>query len=97
MNARAFLFAALIAGCGPAITRAAAPEPFSWAERVRGWDACLDRFHCPNWRVFAHADDPQVGQIWWLISTSGHACEIPADAGYRLGELFTCRWRTPRG
>ena len=86
-----------LAACGPTITKAPPPVPNTWPEIVQDWDGCLDRFHCPRWAPYAHGADPQVGQIWWLVSTSGHACEIPADAPYRLREPFTCAWRTRRG
>src|SRR5512143_66825 len=87
----------ILLSCGPSITKAPPPESYAWPETVRGWDACLDRFHCPRWAPYVHGEDPQVGEIWWLVSVSGRACEIPPDAAYRLGSPFTCRWRARRG
>lgn len=85
----------LLVACGPAITKA--DPPGVWSEIVADMDYCPSRAHCPRWLPFAHlGEDGSIGDIYWLVSTSGHACEIPGNAAYVLDRPWSCRWRPRR-
>jgi len=66
---------------------------------VAGWNGCVDRFHnCPGWAPYFRPGDDQWGPIYWLIATTGDACEVSSfvsDAVHR-GEYWSCIWRNAR-
>ena len=95
--ARGALTAALWAAvaCTPLPYRTAP----GWDEPIASWDGCSDRArNCPRWAPYQRISDDQWGQIYWLVSSVGNACEVsPATFTLaRTGERFTCQWRRPR-
>lgn len=95
MGYRAVLSLAALASCaGNAVPGAASV----WKERIASHDACLDIGHCRNFeRFYRVGSDPGVGFVEWVVSESGHACVVEPFENWQLGELWTCKWRLPRG
>ena len=91
---------ATTATCSSAYRGKEPPQPRS--ERVAGSDTCLDISYCAPFRPFFRVGtDAQVGQVFWLLSTQGHACVV-TSADFVLavpGEQWSCAggWRFRRG
>jgi hypothetical protein len=86
---------ALIAtACAASAPRSAGPP----GQIVTGRDQCLSIWHCPRFRPYWRASDPQNGEVHWLVSDRGWGCIVSAR-DYVMApamERFGCQWRAPR-
>jgi len=89
---------ALLTACASALQRRDDGPP-TWEESIAGWYACPDRMrYCSGWGPFQRIEDPQWGDIWWVVSMNGNGCEVLAKVfpDFRRGQRYTCAWRQPR-
>jgi len=60
-------------------------------------DFCAERKTCESWRPYTRVDD-LGGPIWFLVSTTGQACEVSGMVANRVHrqERWACAWRYAR-
>lgn len=88
------LMACALLACGPVPGK---PLPVGQVERIRSRAGWLNVVYAP--RPYRHVSAPLFGSYYILIAESGRYCQVDERdffSGPNDGELYQCRWRTPR-